>query len=176
MLSSLTVVLATTVTAIAQSGEYVRYKRDLQLVCKTNMLEVMPSYNRALIYFKKGDFPDAPIYLLKSLLMEGKLRKRLLRSLIFLILYAGVGTICVLGLYPSSPLYGVGPSMMGVLLTMPVTIVSFGIAYGQGSGAYQQIFKYLIRNVHYMLGSRLIHVLRFFRAVFCKDSRQMVMK
>ena len=69
-----------------------------------------------------------------------KLSKRVLAALIFSVIYVGIGTLSVLGLYPSSPYYAGYFSAIGVLVTMPVTISSFGIAYG-GSGQEQLILE-----------------------------------
>ncbi len=54
------------------------------------------------------------------------------KSFLYSLIYVGIGTISVLGLYPSSPLYW-DWSYIGVLLTFPVSALSFGIAYGAGT-------------------------------------------
>jgi len=44
------------------------------------------------------------------------------------VLYVGLGTVSVLGMYPESPIYW-EQSFIGFLITFPVSVLSFGIAY-----------------------------------------------
>ncbi len=70
--------------------------------------------------------------------MTSDTRKRLLRSLIISFIYVGLGTIAVLGVYPSSPFNAGLLTDWGIFFTFPVTFVSFGIAFADSS-AHQQI-------------------------------------
>ncbi len=55
--------------------------------------------------------------------------KRLLfKSLIISIIYVGIGTLSLLSLYPQSPINTV-IAWLGLLLTLPVTFIGFGIMY-----------------------------------------------
>lgn len=62
----------------------------------------------------------------------------LLKSFLVGFLYVGLGTLSVLGMYPDSPVYSEW-SMLGVLITMPVSVLGFGIAYME-SDNYELIF------------------------------------
>jgi hypothetical protein len=52
----------------------------------------------------------------------------LIKSLIIAIVYVGLGTISVLSMYPSSPTYGAW-SIYTLILTLPVSLISFGIEF-----------------------------------------------
>jgi len=57
--------------------------------------------------------------------------KRIVRnSFLISISYVGVGTICALGLYPDSFFHS-DFSLIGILITMPVSFLAFGIAYSE---------------------------------------------
>lgn len=64
--------------------------------------------------------------------MGNRLIKR--NSLMFSLIYVGLGTISVLGMYPESPVYWEW-SFLGLLITLPVSALSFGISYME-SGNY----------------------------------------
>jgi hypothetical protein len=63
-----------------------------------------------------------------NIVMEKAKIKLLIKSFIISLGYVGLGTLSVLSIYPSSPLYGswVLPTQ---LLTLPVSIWSFGIVF-----------------------------------------------
>lgn len=54
----------------------------------------------------------------------------LYRSFLISFSYVLIGTIGVLSAYPSSPLYG-DWVVFALLLTLPVTIISFGVMYAE---------------------------------------------
>lgn len=53
------------------------------------------------------------------------------QSLIFSVLYVGLGTLTVCSLHPDSWFYG-DWVFVSMLITLPVNIISFGIAYADG--------------------------------------------
>ncbi len=62
-------------------------------------------------------------------------RNPLIRSFIISLLYVGFSTFCLLSLYPKSPTYFEW-SMLGVLITIPVSFISFGILYMEADNQY----------------------------------------
>jgi hypothetical protein len=58
--------------------------------------------------------------------MNEKIRKLFVISF----LYVGLGTLSILSMFPDFPLYG-DWSMVGFLLTIPVSFISFGIAFSE---------------------------------------------
>lgn len=52
----------------------------------------------------------------------------LLKSFLVSFLYVGFGTLSITGMYPDSPVYWEW-SMLGFLITMPVSVIGFGIMY-----------------------------------------------
>ena len=54
------------------------------------------------------------------------------KSFVFSLLYVGLGTFSLLGLYPSSPFYFEW-SILGLLITIPVRFLGFGVAYMESS-------------------------------------------
>ena len=56
----------------------------------------------------------------------------ILKSFWISLLYVGLGTISVLSVYPSSPLYG-GWVLIALFITFPVTCISFGIMYSDNN-------------------------------------------
>jgi hypothetical protein len=54
-------------------------------------------------------------------------------SLTISVLYVGLGTLAVLSVYPASPLSG-GWVIFALLLTLPVSVVGFGLMYADKDG------------------------------------------
>lgn len=50
------------------------------------------------------------------------------KSFIVSLLYVGLGTISLLGVYPSDPFYS-DWSIVGLLITIPVSFIGFGVIY-----------------------------------------------
>jgi hypothetical protein len=57
-----------------------------------------------------------------------KMSENNFRSLLISVIYVGIGTIAVLNAYGSSPLYGAWV-LPTILLTLPVTLISFFIGF-----------------------------------------------
>lgn len=57
-------------------------------------------------------------------------RKVTAYSFLISFIYVGIATVSVLGIYPESIFYWEG-SLIGVLVTLPVSVVSFGINYSE---------------------------------------------
>ncbi|MFD0998577.1 hypothetical protein ACFQ21_04635 [Ohtaekwangia kribbensis] len=60
-------------------------------------------------------------------------KKAFYDSLLASFLYVGLGTISVMSIYPGSLFHG-GWAFVGVLLTLPVSFVGFGIMYADSDG------------------------------------------
>jgi hypothetical protein len=57
-------------------------------------------------------------------------KKALFISLIISFFYVGLGTLSLLALYPSSPIYGDWAFYI-MLFTLPVSFIGFGIIYAE---------------------------------------------
>ena len=64
----------------------------------------------------------------------------LTKSFLISFLYVGSGFFCLLGLYPSSPLY-FDSAMLGVTLTFPVSIIGFLIMYTEADYIWTVIIQ-----------------------------------
>ncbi len=67
----------------------------------------------------------------------------LVKSFIISFLYVVLGTVAVLSGYPSSPLYGEWVST-ALLLTLPVSVISFGIAFADATAFWSVLMVQLI--------------------------------
>ena len=59
-------------------------------------------------------------------------------ALLISIIYVGLGTLSVCSIYPFDPLYG-DWSFTCLILTFPVSIISFGFRYGEANLLYPVI-------------------------------------
>lgn len=67
----------------------------------------------------------------------------LIKSLIISLVYVGIGTLSLLSLYPQSPI-GTEIAWLGLLLTLPVTFISFGIMYTESDSLNSILLTQLI--------------------------------
>lgn len=75
--------------------------------------------------------------------MENIKKKSLMVSLLISLFYVGLGTISLLALYPSSPIFGEW-SLYTTLLTFPVSFIGFGIAYAEPNNIPLLLFVQLV--------------------------------
>ncbi len=54
-----------------------------------------------------------------------------IKSFLYSLIYVGIATISLLGIYPSSPLFFEW-SYIAVLLTFPVSVLGFALSYAMG--------------------------------------------
>ncbi|MFC2104227.1 hypothetical protein ACFLS4_02600 [Bacteroidota bacterium] len=80
-------------------------------------------------------------------------RKILINSLIISFVYVGIGTVSVLSLYPDGLLPTGLWAILGVLITLPVSIVSFGIMYTEPSNI---LLVLIVQSVIFLLFSFVI--------------------
>jgi len=57
-------------------------------------------------------------------------KKLLIKSVVISLLYVGFGTYSLLGMSPQSPFFWEW-SALGLLITMPVSFIGFGLMYGE---------------------------------------------
>lgn len=67
----------------------------------------------------------------------------LIKSLVISLVYVGIGTLSLLSLYPQSPI-GTVIAWLGLLLTLPVTVISFGIMYTESDSLNSMLITQLI--------------------------------
>ncbi len=79
------------------------------------------------------------------------------RSFGYAFIYVGFATFTVLNVYGSSPFYG-DWVLVGLLITLPVSILSFGIMYA-AKDAYVLVF--CVQFIMFILTGRLIYFLYY---------------
>lgn len=71
-------------------------------------------------------------------------------SLIFSVCYVGFATIALFSMFPDSILHG-DWALMSMILTMPVSVISFGVIFGGGDQPYASLLVFLIQSVMFLL-------------------------
>ena len=61
------------------------------------------------------------------------------QALIISFLYVSIGTLAVCAIYPADPLYGEW-SMLPLLLTFPVTFISFGYRFSENANDFSTVY------------------------------------
>jgi hypothetical protein len=67
----------------------------------------------------------------------------MVQSFLISLLYVGFGTLSLYSLYPNSPLY-LEWSIAGIIATLPVTIISFGVLYSDSDSELIPIIQTLM--------------------------------
>ncbi len=82
-------------------------------------------------------------------------------ELIISAIYVGIGTLAVCSIYPKDLFYG-NWSLIVLLITFPVTIISFGYRYAEADSL---LSVFMIQSVMFIL-TYLILISPFFKSVF----------
>ena len=82
-------------------------------------------------------------------------------ELIISAIYVGIGTLAVCSIYPKDLFYG-NWSLIVLLITFPVTIISFGYRYAEADSLLP---VFMIQSVMFIL-TYLILISPFFKSVF----------
>lgn len=78
------------------------------------------------------------------------------RALRIAFIYVGFATLTVCSVYPSDPLYG-DWSLFGLIITLPVSMISFGYRYGDAESLYPVfIIQFVMFILTFLVLSRFV--------------------